>query len=138
MQVRELMTRDVRLLGPNDTIRNAARQMRDDDIGSLPIADGDRLVGYITDRDIVVRALAEGRDADTTVREVMTERVLYCFEDETIEDVAANMAHNQVRRLPVLTREKRLVGIVALGDIATQGSDEPAEDALEGVSRPSR
>ncbi len=138
MQVRELMTRDVRLLGPNDTIRNAARQMRDDDIGSLPIADGDRLVGYITDRDIVVRALAEGRDADTPVREVMTERVLYCFEDETIEDVAANMAHNQVRRLPVLTREKRLVGIVALGDIATQGSDEPAEDALEGVSRPSR
>lgn len=138
MQVRELMTRDVQLLSPNDTIRNAARQMRDDDIGSLPVADGDRLVGYITDRDIVVRALAEGRDADTTVREVMTERILYCFEDETVEDVAANMAHNQVRRLPVLTREKRLVGIVALGDIATEGSDEHAEDALEGVSRPPR
>ena len=139
MQISELMTRDVQLLSPNDTIRDAARQMRDQDIGSLPVAENERLVGYITDRDIVVRALAEGRDAGTTVREAMTERVLYCFEDESIEDVAANMAQNQVRRLPVLNRDKRLVGIVALADLATQADmDEPAEDALEGVSRPSR
>lgn len=139
MQIRELMTPDVQLLSANDTIQNAARQMRDQDIGSLPVAEGDRLVGYITDRDIVVRALADGRDASTKVREAMTDRVLYCFDDESVEDVAANMAQNQVRRLPVLNRDKRLVGIVALADLATQADmDEPAEDALEGVSRPSR
>ena len=137
MQIRELMTRDVQLLSPNDTIRNAARQMRDLDIGSLPVADGDRLVGYVTDRDLVVRALAEDRGSDTTVREVMTDRVLYCFEDDSVEDVAANMADNQVRRLPVLNRDKRLVGIIALADLATEGDDEAAEDALEGVSRQS-
>lgn len=138
MQVKELMTRDVRLLSPQDTLRNAARHMRDDDIGSLPVADGDRLVGYLTDRDLVIRGLAEGRDADTSVREIMTDRILYCFEDDSVEDVAANMAENQVRRLPVLSRNKRLVGIVALADLATQADDEPAEDALEGVSQPSR
>ena len=137
MQIRELMTRDVQLLSANDTIRNAARQMRDLDIGSLPVADGDRLVGYVTDRDLVVRALAEDRGSDTTVREVMTDRVLYCFEDDSVEDVAANMADNQVRRLPVLNRDKRLVGIIALADLATEGDDEAAEDALEGVSRQS-
>lgn len=112
--------------------------MRDDNIGSLPVADGDRLVGYVTDRDIVVRGLAEGRSAGTHIHDVMTDRVLYCFEDEDVEDVASNMAHNQVRRLPVLNRDKRLVGIVALGDIATKGDEESAEDALEGVSRPTR
>jgi CBS domain-containing protein len=126
MQVRELMTPDVQLLSANNTIRDAARQMRDQDIGSLPVADGDRLVGYITDRDIVVRALAEDRGSDTPVRQVMTERVLYCFEDDSVEDVAANMADNQVRRLPVLNRDKRLVGIVALADLATGADmDEP-------------
>jgi CBS domain-containing protein len=135
MQIREIMSRDVELLGPDDTIQEAARRMRDEDIGSLPVAENDRLVGYVTDRDIVVRGLADARGADQKVREVMTERVLYCFDDERVEDVAANMAKNQVRRLPVLTREKRLVGIVALGDIATKAGEEPAEDALEGISR---
>ena len=96
MLVREIMTRDVQLLAPYDTLRDAARRMRDEDIGSLPVADGDRLVGYITDRDIVVRGLADGRGAETHIHGVMTERVLYCFEDEDVEDVAANMAHNQV------------------------------------------
>ena len=139
MQIREMMTRDVQLLSAGDTIRDAARQMRDGDIGSLPVAEGDRLVGYITDRDIVIRALAEDRGSETRVGDVMTDRVLYCFDDESVEDVAANMAQNQVRRLPVLNRDKRLVGIVALADLATQADmDEPAEDALEGVSRPSR
>jgi CBS domain-containing protein len=135
MQIREIMTRDVKLIQPTDSIRDAARRMRDEDIGSLPVADGDRLVGYVTDRDIVVRAIADNGDAQSPVREAMSERVLYCFEDEAVEDVARNMAENQVRRLPVLTREKRLCGIVALGDLATHGVDEPAEEALEGISR---
>jgi CBS domain-containing protein len=138
MLVRDIMTRDVQLLAPHDTVQAAARHMRDDDIGSLPVADGDRLVGYVTDRDLVVRGLAEGLPADTHIHDVMTGEVLYCFEDEDVEDVAANMAHNQVRRLPVISRDKRLVGIVALGDLATKASDAPAEDALEGVSRPAR
>ena len=136
MQIREIMTRDVKLLKPDDPIREAARQMRDQDIGSLPVADGDRLVGVITDRDIVVRTIADGRGSDAPVSSAMTERVLYCFEDEAVDSVAQNMANNQVRRLPVLTREKRLCGIVALGDMATHGADEPAEKALEGISRP--
>jgi CBS domain-containing protein len=138
MLVRDIMTRDVRLLAPRDTVQDAARQMRDDNIGSLPVADGDRLVGYVTDRDLVVRGLAQGFTGDTHIRDVMTDRVLYCFEDEDVEDVAANMAQNQVRRLPVISREKRLVGIVALGDLATKGEDASAEDALEGVSKPTR
>jgi CBS domain-containing protein len=138
MLVRDIMTRDVRLLAPHSTLQEAARQMRDDNIGSLPVADGDRLVGYVTDRDLVVRGLAEGFPADTHIHDVMTEQVLYCFEDEEVEDVAANMAHNQVRRLPVISRDKRLVGIVALGDLATKAADASAEDALEGVSKPTR
>ena len=138
MPVRDIMTRDVQLLSPHSTLREAAQRMRDDNIGSLPVADGDRLVGYVTDRDLVVRGLAQGFAPDTPVQGVMTDRVLYCFEDEEVEEVALNMAHNQVRRLPVLSREKRLVGIVALGDLATKATDASAEDALEGVSKPTR
>ncbi len=138
MLVRDIMTRDVQLLAPHDTIQRAASRMRDDNIGSLPVADGDRLVGYVTDRDLVVRGLAQGFSADTHIHDVMTDQVLYCFEDEDVEEVAVNMADNQVRRLPVLSREKRLVGIVALGDLATKGEESSAEDALEGVSRPTR
>ena len=136
MQVGEIMTRGVKLIHPKDSIRDAARQMRDEDVGSLPVADGDRLVGFITDRDIVVRAIADNGGPDSPVTEAMSERILYCFEDESVDSVAKNMAQNQVRRLPVLTREKRLCGIVALGDIANAGADEPAERALEGISRP--
>jgi len=135
MLVQDIMTRDVHLLAPHNTLQEAARLMRDDNIGSLPVADGDRLVGYITDRDLVIRGLAEGFSADVHIHDVMTDQVLYCFEDEEVEEVAANMAHNQVRRLPVISREKRLVGIVALGDLATKADDDSAEDALEGVSR---
>ena len=107
-------------------------------VNGLYLADGDRLVGYVTDRDLVVRGLAEGFTGDTHIHDVMSDKVLYCFEDEDVEEVAANMAENQVRRLPVISREKRLVGIVALGDLATKGEDASAEDALEGVSQPTR
>jgi CBS domain-containing protein len=135
MQVGEIMTRGVKLIHPKDSIRDAARRMREEDVGSLPVADGDRLVGFVTDRDIVVRAIANSGGPDSPVSEAMSDRILYCFEDETIDSVAKNMAQNQIRRLPVLTRQKRLCGIVALGDLANAGADEPAERALEGVSR---
>ena len=138
MLVRDIMTRDVQLLTLYDTMQEAARRMRDDNIGSLPVAEGDRLVGYVTDRDLVVRGLAEGFSGDTHVQDVMTDQVLYCFEDEDVEEVAVNMADNQVRRLPVISRDKRLVGIVALGDMATKGEEAAAEDALEGVSQPAQ
>lgn len=126
MLVRDIMTRDVQLLAPSDTIEQAARLLRDENIGSLPVAAGDRLVGYVTDRDLVARALAESRSPEIQIDNVMSDQVLYCFEDEDVEDVAANMAHNQVRLLPVISRDKRLVGIVALGDIATKGGGHPS------------
>ena len=92
MQVGEIMTRGVKLIHPQDSIRDAARQMRDEDVGSLPVADGDRLVGYVTDRDIVVRAIADSGGPDSPVSEAMSDRILYCFEDETVDSVAKNMA----------------------------------------------
>ena len=134
MTVGEIMTSKVHLLSQGDSIQSAARRMRDEGIGSLPVSSGDRLVGYITDRDIVIRGMAAGKDFSTPVREVMSERILYCFEDEEVGDVAANMAKNQVRRLPVLTRKKRLCGIVSLGDLATRGDGEAAQEALSEIS----
>jgi CBS domain-containing protein len=136
MQVSEFMSRDVKLIHPQDSIREAARLMRDLDVGSLPVTDGDRLVGFVTDRDIVIRGLANSGGPDSPIKDVMSDNILYCFEDDSVESVAQNMGRNQVRRLPVLTREKRLCGIVALGDIANTGADEPAEGALEAISRP--
>ena len=134
MRVAEVMTRDVRLIEPNQTIRDAARLMAEMDAGIMPVREGDRLVGMITDRDIAVRAVAQGRGPDTAVREVMTDEVKYCYEDDDTNDVARNMADIQVRRLPVLTREKRLVGIISLGDMAL--SDEAGGEAVAGISQP--
>ena len=135
-KVSEVMTRDVRTVNPEQTIREAAAQMADADVGSLPVGENDRLVGMITDRDIVLRAVAEGRDPGTTVREVMTDRIQYCFEDEDIDAVARNMADLGVRRLPVVNRDKRLVGIVALSNIAKCGHPRATSVFLEGVAQP--
>src|SRR3954468_409453 len=136
MQVAEAMTRDVRVVAPDQSIIDAARSMAECDCGVLPVAEGDRMVGMITDRDIVIRALAAGKSGDTRIRDVMSDQVKYCFEDEDLDDVAQNMADLQIRRLPVVSRDKRLVGILSLGDIAT--SDQmPAADALSGISEPS-
>ena len=134
MQVQEIMTRGVEVIDPNTTIRDAARKMRADNIGALPVGENDRLIGMVTDRDIVVRAVAENRPAgNTAVREVMSERIYYCFEDDDVGDAAETMAEHQVRRLPVLNRDKRLVGVVALADLG-RGDTEAAKMALEGVS----
>ena len=135
MQIRELMTPDVEVIRPDDTLRTAAKMMADYDVGALPVGENDRLVGIITDRDITVRAVAEGRDPEkTTVRDAMSGRVLYIFEDEELSEVTHKMGDWQVRRLPVLNRDKRLVGIVSLGDLAVSGAKSEGETALEDIS----
>ena len=136
MQVSELMTRDVQLIEPTQTIQEAARMMAEIDTGIMPVREGDRLVGMITDRDISVRAVAQGRGPDTAVREVMTDDVKYCYEDDDTSDVARNMAEIQVRRLPVLSRDKRLVGIISLGDMAMSDSSDRVGAAVTGISQP--
>jgi CBS domain-containing protein len=131
------MTRDPELIDPTASIRDAAQRMKNEDIGALPVGENDRLIGMVTDRDIALRAVADGRDpSSTTVRDVMSEKIFYCFEDDDVEAAARCMADNQVRRLPILNRDKRLTGIVALADIAQTG-EECEKTALEGVSEPS-
>ena len=131
MHVSEAMSTDVRIANPNQSIRDAAAIMARIDAGALPVGENDRLVGMITDRDIAVRAVAAGKGADTPVRDVMSEDVKYCFEDEDMDQVAQNMADIKVRRLPVLNRNKRLVGIVSLGDLAlTDGGGQCRRGAL--------
>lgn len=134
MKVKECMTRDVQLIGPDATIADAARAMGENDCGAIPVASPDRLLGMITDRDICIRAVAQGRAPDTPVREVMSKEVLYCYDDQTTDEVLDNMGDIQVRRLAVVDRNKRLVGIVALSDLAN-GSEKPAGQALCLIAR---
>ncbi len=136
MRVSECMTLQVLIASPDETLREAAEMMADADAGALPVGENDRLVGMITDRDIAVRGVAKGMGPDAKVREVMSDEVMYCYEDETIEDVLRNMGNIRVRRLPVLNREKRLVGIISIGDLATSGMATEAGNALSGISTP--
>ncbi|MFC3079619.1 CBS domain-containing protein [Phenylobacterium terrae] len=136
MKVGECMTRDVRLASPDETLREAARAMADLDAGVLPVGENDRLVGMITDRDIAVRGVGEGKGPDAKIREVMTQDVRYCFEDDDAEDVLENMGEQQVRRMPVLNAEKRLVGIISIGDLAGREEPRRAGEALSEISRP--
>lgn len=139
MKVRDVMTRNVDVINPAAKLAEASRRMRDEDVGALPVGENDKLVGMVTDRDIVVRAVAAGKDPQSTsVRDAMSERLLYCFDDQSTEEVSANMGENQVRRLPVVNRDKRLVGIVALGDLSTRGASDEAGEALGEISEPSR
>jgi CBS domain-containing protein len=136
MRVSEAMTREVRVANPDQSIREVAKIMAEIDAGAMPVGDNDRLVGMITDRDIAIRAVGQGKGPDTPVREVMsTEQVLYCYEDEDLDHVAKNMSEQQVRRLPVVSRDKRLVGIVSLGNLA-QKEGRSANKAVKGVSKP--
>ena len=134
MRVSQAMTREVRIAAPGQSIREVAKIMAEIHAGSVPVGENDRLVGMITDRDIAIRAVAAGKGPDTPVREVMSKEVKYCFEDEDLEHVAQNMGDIQVRRLPVVNRDKRLVGIVSLGDLAVSKA-KPAGDALQSISR---
>ncbi len=136
MKVRDVMTRDVRVADPSQSISDAAKLMAEIDAGSLPVGENDRLVGMITDRDIVVRALAEGRGQDTRIADVMSREVLYCFDDEDLEDVARNMGKVQVRRLPVVNRDKRLVGIISIGDVARNEEPTTVGRTVSHVSEP--
>jgi CBS domain-containing protein len=138
MQVKEVMTENVSVVEPDTQIPQIARKMRDEDIGSLPVVENERLVGMVTDRDIVVRAVAEGQDVRTaTAREAMSPRILYCFDDQTVEEVLENMGEQQIRRLPVVDRDKRLVGVVSLGDLA-KSAKKKAGEALKEISQPTQ
>jgi CBS domain-containing protein len=128
------MSRDVQITTPDQSLIDAAKMMAEGDCGVLPVRDNDRLVGMLTDRDIVVRGLAQGKDGNTPVREVMSTDVKYCFEDDDVDEVARNMGDLQIRRLPVVSRDKRLVGIVSLGDIATTEEQDSAGEALSSIS----
>jgi CBS domain-containing protein len=136
MRVSEAMTRDVKVCTPGQTIREVARTMAEIDAGAVPVGENDRLIGMITDRDIAIRAVAEGKGPDTPVREVMSEHIHYCYDDEELDDVAQNMGDIRVRRLPVVNRDKRLVGILSLGDVARTEGGETVGDAVVGVSQP--
>jgi CBS domain-containing protein/sporulation protein YlmC with PRC-barrel domain len=137
--VKEIMTREVEVVHPEATLWEAAQRMSALDVGMLPVCSGDQLVGMLTDRDITVRATAEGRDPKTTrVHEVMTPEVIYVFEDEDISDAAQIMTEQQIRRLVVLNQSKQLIGIISLGDLAVHtGDTHQAGQTLEGVSEPS-
>src|SRR5690349_2744099 len=133
--VADVMSREVKLVGPEDNVRQVAQIMREADTGILPVAEGDRLIGMLTDRDVTVRLVAEGRDpGQTKVRDVMTADIRYVFEDEDLEHVAENMAEQQVRRRPVMNRQKRLVGVVSLG-VMPKRTQPLAGKALSGISR---
>lgn len=136
MLVKECMTNQVEIGHPDMTLQEIAQKMRDGDFGVLPIGENDRLVGMITDRDITVRGTAEGKDPkQTKARNLMTPSVLYCYEDQTLDEVSQNLGDNQIRRLPVLNRQKRLVGILSLGDLAQSNAEpEKVEEALSRIS----
>ena len=135
MLVKEAMSRDVKTVNPDQPIQEAARIMLDIDAGALPVGENDQLVGMITDRDIAVRGVAAGKPPTATVREVMSREVRYCFEDEDTAHVARNMGEQQIRRLPVVDRNKRLVGILSLADLATAAKTGQATAALSGISQ---
>jgi len=134
MKVREVMTNDVCIANPEQSVCEAACLMADIDAGALPVGENDRLVGMITDRDITVRAVAQGRSPDTKIRDVMSTEVLYCFEDEDLDDVAKNMSDMKVRRLPVLNRDKRLVGILSIGDLVLHEDSKTAGQTIAHIS----
>lgn len=136
MKISQVMTRDVKTVRPDQTAKDAASFMLSEDAGSMPVSDGDRLLGMITDRDIAVRGVAKGRGPDTPVRELMTDDLLCVREDDDVEEVASRMSQAQVRRLPVLDSNDKLCGIVSLGDLSRQTDDQSASQALEGVSAP--
>jgi len=134
-QVKDVMTRDVEVLSPDMSIRDAASSMRDGGFGMMPVGENDRMIGAISDRDIAVRGIAEGHDGNAKVRDVMSDGIRWAYEDDAVDHAAQLMAEHQIRRLPIVNRDKRLVGIVALGDFAVDKSElQPAAEALSKIS----
>lgn len=136
MKVKDIMSREVTVASPNDTLQEVARTMQRLDVGSLPVSESDRLVGMVTDRDIAVRAVGEGLPPSAPISQAMSGEVKYAFDDEDVDEVAQNMADLQVRRLPVVNRDKRLVGIISLGDIARAAKPKEVGETLREVSQP--
>jgi CBS domain-containing protein len=134
--INEVMTEDVYLVTPDQTIAEAALLMREKDVGSVAVHADDKLVGILTDRDLAIRAVADGLDSGTRVRDVMTEGIKYCFDDEEVDEVASNMAELEIRRLPVVNRNKRLVGFVSLSNVADAGETDSTRVLLRSVARP--
>jgi CBS domain-containing protein len=137
MKVSDCMTKDVRLGDPDMTLQEAARCMSQCDAGALPIGENDRLVGMITDRDIAIRGVAQGKGPNAKVRDVMSSKVRWCYEDDRVEDALQGMAEEQIRRMPVLSRAKRLVGIVSIADLTAAAAPDRTGEALSAISRQS-
>lgn len=137
-KLKDLMSRDVQIISPDGTIKEAAQQMLKGNFGMMPVGENDRMIGTISDRDIAIRAVAEGKDSSTKVREVMSEGIVWAYEEDSVDDAAKLMGDRQIRRLPIVNADKRLVGIVALGDFAVESADiEIAGEALSEISEPS-
>jgi CBS domain-containing protein len=138
MKVKELMTKEVEVVHPDDSLMEVARKMRIRDTGFLPVCDGDRLVGSVTDRDLVLRAIAEGIDPKTSLgRDLVTSPIVYCYDEDSVEEAAKLMEQHQIRRIVVVGRkDKRLAGVLSLGDIATNGTKETSAEVLQSVSEP--
>ena len=134
--IAEVMTTDVEVVRPEETLRDAARAMADLDVGSLPVCDGRRMIGMVTDRDITIRGVAEGKGPDAPVRDVMTDDVVWCTDTDSVDEVLQQMSDAQVRRIPVVDKDRQLVGIVALGDIALEEEDD-VDETLRDISMPS-
>lgn len=134
-KISDVMTSNVKVVRPDETIQAAAKIMADLDVGSLPVCDGRRLQGMITDRDITIRATANGRGGDTPVRDVMTEDVVWCAESDDAQEVLARMGDQQIRRIPVVDQQRNLVGIVALGDLAIE-EEQNVDETLRDISMP--
>jgi CBS domain-containing protein len=136
MKVKEVMTREVEFIQPNDSLQTAAQKMRDRDVGFLPVYEGDELVGVVTDRDIVIRGIVGGMNPDAILgREMVTSPVIYCFDDQDAEEAARLMRDNQVRRLIVLDRNNnRPVGVVSLGDLAGTVNEKTSGKVLQSIS----
>jgi len=136
MKVSDVMTRDVQTVTPDQTAREAANFMLSADAGSIPVTEGDRLIGMITDRDIAVRGIAKGHGPETPVRELMTSDIISARDDDDVEEAATKMSEAQVRRLPVIDGQQKLCGIVSLGDLSRETDGSTAGQVLEGVSQP--
>jgi CBS domain-containing protein len=136
-QIKDVMSRDVQVISPDATIGEAAKAMRDGDFGMMPVGENDRMIGAISDRDIAVRGIAEDCDANAKVRDVMSDGIRWAYEDDPVERAVEIMSEHQIRRLPIVNRDKRLVGIVALGDLAVKEKNaKPAAKALTEISEP--
>ncbi len=134
MKIKDVMTKSADWISPDTTLAQAAQKMQSEDIGFLPVGENDKLIGSVTDRDIVIRAVAQGKDPNTTkVRDVMTAKMYYCFDDQSVDEICDNMADIKVRRLPVVNRDKRLVGVVSLGDLS-QAKEKSSGEALKHIT----